>query len=567
MRKGISKVSPLVWSMYTVMLLLAFVLVMISVRKYKIVSPVELQYRDTISFIDGWLDEEGKEVDLVNLYQKNTIVGEEKWIHRDIPNEIKEGYTLNISAKNVYYQLFVDNRLLPDVYNSDEQKVKNFFGRRYSMIPIEKSMAGKTIVMKLALVYQDKSSTFLNITLGLPQGHLLHTIREKIIAIVTCIIFIFLSLLLILVDIPINMRNEKNHELLALGLLSFIVGVWGLMSTHIIEYFTGNGRTTQITACLFLPLLGIPLFIYVRYSMGLLSDSVLNIYTAISFLEFLVVWILELTDTVDVQLTLKFTHIILAVAFFFVVLLIISKKEKEDKSKDCVVYHLYRILGVVSIILGAVIDLYRYYYKNDEDSAIFIRIGLLFFIICFGASSLEKTIHAVKAGERAEFISQLAYRDGLTNLSNRTAFNERLEALFMKQDNVALIMFDVNDLKYVNDHLGHQYGDEMLVNSAALISRSLGTIGGECYRIGGDEFVVILCKECIKEAVTDGMQMFKRYVKEYNAQKNLNYHIQIAYGYALSEKEKCDINHLYEIADLRMYECKKKMKESGRQLE
>ena len=194
----------------------------------------------------------------------------------------------------------------------------------------------------------------------------------------------------------------------------------------------------------------------------------------------------------------------------------------------------------------------------------FVRFGLLLFIMCLGVARLEKTIRAVKIGAKAEFISQLAYQDGLTNLSNRTAFNERVEQLQMKQDNVGVIMLDVNNLKLVNDHSGHQYGDEMLVKSASMISDSFEPIGGECYRIGGDEFVVVLFKENIWERVADGLKAFKGYVNEYNAQENLKYHINIAYGYAILEEEKCSMSQLYEIADNRMYECKKQMKKKVR---
>ena len=269
MREKKNRVSPLVWIMYGIMLILTFILLFISREKYRIESPADQQYKDTISLIDGWVDEEGKAVDLLNLYQtKHIKAGKEYYVYHSIPSEIKEGDTINISAKNIYYQLYVDDMLLPDVYNPIDQDVQNSFGRKYSLIPIEKSMAGKTMVMKIVPVYEEKGSTFLDITLGLPQGHLLHFAREKVISIVTCVLFLFVSILLILVDIPINMKKEKNHELLALGLFSFVVGMWGLMSTHVVEYITGDGRTTQIAACLFLALIVLPLFIYIRYSRG-----------------------------------------------------------------------------------------------------------------------------------------------------------------------------------------------------------------------------------------------------------------------------------------------------------
>ena len=546
------------------MMLLTFVLIFISKGKYEMENPVDQQYKETISFADGWTDEGGNVVNLLNLYQDGHIkAGEEYRVYHSIPYNIEEGYTLNISARNVYYQLYVDDMLLQDVYNPSSQEVKDSFGRKYSMIPIEKSMAGKTIVMKIVLIYDEKSTTFLEVTLGLPQGHLLHFAREKMISILTCIIFFFVGILLVVVDIPINMRKEKNHELLALGLFSLAVGMWGLISTHAIEYFTGNGRTTQIAACLFLILIPLPLFIYIRYSRGLFTSREVSVYAILSFIEFLVVWILEITNTADVQITLKFTHIVLGIGVLLLVSLLFRKRKIHEGNEETGIFHLFRGIGLIAIVLGAIIDFFRYYQRNVADNAVFVRFGLLLFIMCFGVASMEKTIRAVKIGVKAELVGRLAYEDGLTGLANRTAFNERLEMLQMKQDSVALIMFDVNDLKKVNDNLGHQNGDEMLVKSASLILDSFETIGGECYRIGGDEFVVILCVDNILEAVTNGLQALKGYVKEYNEQEYLKYQIHIAYGYAILAEEKCDVNQLYEIADHRMYECKKQMKEAN----
>lgn len=564
MREKTNGVSLLVWIMYGVMLILTFILLMISMKKYKVESPIEQLNKESMSFAEGWMDGEGNTVDLLNLNESKKIkAGEECWLFHSIPSEIKEGYTLNIAAKNIYYQLYVDGDLLPDVYNSKEQKVENSFGRKYSMIPIEKSMAGKTIAIKFVLVYDEVSSSFIEIKLGLPQGYLLHFAKQKIIAVVTSILFLFVSILLILVDIPINMNNEKSHELLALGLFSFVVGMWGLTSTHCVEYFTGDGRTTQIAACLFLALIPLPLLIYLRNSMGVFTYKQLFIYTILSFVEFMVVWLLEITEIADVQKTLKITHIMLIICILLVISLLFRKHNNIEKNKVSKTYSLFRMMGLIALLGGTVVDLIRYYQGYVEDNAMFVRFGLLLFIMCLGVASLEKTIRAVKIGAKAEFISQLAYQDGLTNLSNRTAFNERVEQLQMKQDNVGVIMLDVNNLKLVNDNLGHQYGDEMLVKSARMISDSFEPIGGECYRIGGDEFVVILFKENIWERVADGLKAFKGYVNEYNAQENLKYHINIAYGYAILEDEKCNMSQLYEIADYRMYECKKQMKEKG----
>ena len=197
----------------------------------------------------------------------------------------------------------------------------------------------------------------------------------------------------------------------------------------------------------------------------------------------------------------------------------------------------------------------------------FVRIGLLIFILCFGSSSLEKTINAVKLGVQTEFVSQLAYKDGLTGTGNRTAFEEHLIELEKVKDTIGqigIIMFDVNDLKYVNDNLGHPEGDKLLLESAQLIRDTFSKIGGECFRIGGDEFVILLSGEDVKQQCEDGTELFKAAMKSYNARPNLELRISIASGYAIYDETQQGkkLMDIYHEADIYMYENKKKMKAS-----
>ena len=92
---------------------------------------------------------------------------------------------------------------------------------------------------------------------------------------------------------------------------------------------------------------------------------------------------------------------------------------------------------------------------------------------------------------------ELAYKDILTGLGNRTAYEEKLETLddiILLNQNTAVIMLDIDKLKIVNDTWGHRGGDSLIRDAAECIWNAYGDIG-DCYRVGGDEFIVIL-KNC-----------------------------------------------------------------------
>ena len=92
-------------------------------------------------------------------------------------------------------------------------------------------------------------------------------------------------------------------------------------------------------------------------------------------------------------------------------------------------------------------------------------------------------------------LNALAYADALTNVKNKSAFDIQEKELQARIDDpndnleFAIAMFDCDDLKDINDTYGHDKGDVYLKNACHLISR---VFRGQVYRVGGDEFVIIL---------------------------------------------------------------------------
>lgn len=161
-------------------------------------------------------------------------------------------------------------------------------------------------------------------------------------------------------------------------------------------------------------------------------------------------------------------------------------------------------------------------------------------------------------------LAELMQKDALTSVKNRIAYEQYLEDLKEEFDRghkkeFAIVMCDVNNLKKVNDELGHERGDEYLKNSCKMICNYFKH--SPVFRIGGDEFVAILAGEDYpnREALLEEMRRNMEDLKD--AMVPLEERISIATGMAVYELNMgMTIAEVVKQADERMYDNKFLMK-------
>jgi len=174
----------------------------------------------------------------------------------------------------------------------------------------------------------------------------------------------------------------------------------------------------------------------------------------------------------------------------------------------------------------------------------------------------------IVADIQGKFIAMdnLAHKDSLTGVQNKNAYVETIAKLDEKiSDGVAqfcIVMVDVNFLKRVNDNYGHEHGNIYLMNTCKLVCAVFGE--ENVYRIGGDEFVVILEGEKVS-LVKYFMLQFKSEMDRKLANENLALweKVSAAVGVAIY---KADVDktadEVFKRADKEMYANKLAMKAS-----
>ncbi|MBD5545962.1 MAG: bifunctional diguanylate cyclase/phosphodiesterase [Lachnospiraceae bacterium] len=157
---------------------------------------------------------------------------------------------------------------------------------------------------------------------------------------------------------------------------------------------------------------------------------------------------------------------------------------------------------------------------------------------------------------------QQAYTDFLTGIYNRMSCERDLakyvdEAEKSKTQG-ALLYLDLDDFKHINDGLGHKYGDVLLKSISHSFQRIEG-IKNTCYRMGGDEFVIIIPPaeyENSERIIGDIREIFMRpwFLK------NSDYYCTMSMGVVEFPAKGDEVNDLIKKADIAMYEAKKKGK-------
>ena len=152
--------------------------------------------------------------------------------------------------------------------------------------------------------------------------------------------------------------------------------------------------------------------------------------------------------------------------------------------------------------------------------------------------------------------------DALTNVKNVNAYDRKVDELKKKIRShndlkFAIVVFDINDLKYINDSYGHSSGDELIVKTAKVICDSFKH--SPVYRIGGDEFVTILegSDYANREVL---LRHLHEYLDEIQSSQNKK-EVSMAMGVGIyNPKQDFDYVSVFSRADAEMYDNKRIIK-------
>lgn len=227
----------------------------------------------------------------------------------------------------------------------------------------------------------------------------------------------------------------------------------------------------------------------------------------------------------------------------------------------CMIYFI--MLGITS---------FREYRDADFSEKIYL-LAILF--LALGGVFLQVFVRGVKSMWTTTGISLLLYYtfvlelsnkyDILTGTRNRRAYDFH-KAYLNNEKNYALVVFDINGLKPINDNLGHEQGDKLIMGVADVLTASFFDVG-KVYRIGGDEFCVI-CDDRNEEQIHEALGNVEQNITKANRNRKDQLTLSVSYGWEIHKvNDARDYKEVFNAADVKMYEMKQdyyKRKGTGR---
>lgn len=565
MDKKLKIQKQIIMYLYTICLIGMFlILALVFVtREKRYETKSEITYKNITS--DWFLDKEGTKP--INVKKLGEYMDEATGVlsmYYQLP-QTSSDISLIYRSKDVFTRVFADDELLYQTNVYESKYYNKSPGNLWNILTINSRYSGKCIEIEISMVYDTKALTVDSILLGDKADIILGIFADNIFGITISLLMIVLGFVLIVTDcLPSYGAAKKNHALFWIGVFSLFTGIWSLLETNVVQFCVDDMRILQLLNNILIIINSVPLLFYLSNEYDIFKYRIVRIIGYISTGYILLCIAIQLQGSKDLHHVLTGSVIIMVVTDLVLCVWVVSTTYKLRNDKTALIRGLLQLTGLCSLWFCGIFEGIRSLNVDRMDRAGLVRVGMLILSLCLAISSQMEAYKIVAQGLQFDFVSKLAYSDGLTGLGNRTAYLEQIANYCNSEENdnlLGIIYLDVNNLKQVNDGQGHEFGDKLIRLSAYIIDETFGHYG-KTYRIGGDEFCVLLTGENVKENYNEGLISFVDIIKEANTAKWYPFPIQIAHGFAICNKITPEnIQNAISQADTEMYANKQLLKE------
>jgi diguanylate cyclase (GGDEF)-like protein len=427
--------------------------------------------------------------------------------------------------------------------------VKTDMGHYVALIPLSSEYSGKEIEIHIAERESGYRSEIRYICLTSAAQYGLQILENNAFHLVVSLVMLLCAIASLVTWFALWERNgeipeESYHPLLWITLFTASVGVWFFTEAYVWAISTGSFAASGTLNYLALSLMPLSLLGILK---SICSEKLASLRWIVIIAKVMVIteWILFLTGLVDFSemLLLMQVECVVAAGIFTVFLL---WKRELFLVGDAIRY------GTGALLAMLVITILSYFRGGNW---LFWALGTaLIILVSVILSIFMKLNRDFKDFAQTKQYKEYALTDIMSGLKSRYAYTifEAQQKLGFPSNDLHLIFLDIDKLKKTNDTLGHVAGDEMIIAVSKCIKDAFGD-AAECFRMGGDEFLVAMTAET--ELVQERLAMFDRLVSQWHGRYVDS--ITVSYGVAAAnEHPGLNFEELLRSADYMMYQRK-----------
>ncbi len=487
--------------------------------------------------------------------------GQEVIFRKRLPEKLDSVNSIGFYTSHQLVEVFVDGEKVYEKNVPEIAKSKTP-GNCWNFVQLWNEYSGKLLEVHIKNCYDWEKVKVPVFVCGLQSEIVMDIIKNKFVSLTVSYIVFAMGLMLVAGWFMVGNKMRLHKGIPWLGLFAIHFAVWSAFETQIPMIMFGRELLCNQITIISLKLMPLPIIYFMKAIYSRDESRLLGILSAVSELDVALSLLGQFFGWFDLRQTLPFTHIIgISVAAGAVAMgaqYLVRKgrhgvKSRGDLWKNAV------CIGMVGICI--ILDALNYYYRFHDDVAYFSRIGCLIYVVALAGKFLSGSIKLIQVGKDAEAILEEAELDGLTLLKNRRSFENELHQINKGEfKKYGVVMFDLNNLKMMNDMYGHGMGDCYIITGSEIIRDVFGELG-EIYRIGGDEFCLI--SDCITEEIYEQKQtQMCDWLANLQGTQVKDF-MQIASGFAkYSRGTDMNLQDTVGRADERMYQCKRSQKEA-----
>lgn len=504
--------------------------------------------KTTVELDHGWrlLSEDGREdftlpIDYSCAYGKDIVIEKTLQQHTDWGNILK------LQFLHLRVSVYLDDRL---IYKSNQEELpfSHTPARTVHFVQLPEQYEGSVLRLVLTPCLKGTelyriSTPMLGSTLSL-LGSMMH---KEAWAAVGAVILIFAGFCIMLFSLFMR-KLRFAAQIFYLGSFALIAGIFLFCETELALLLLRNSYLVHTGDAVALQLLCLPFLALLSVNCQAYFPRLIRWGTGFVVLNFAVQNICNFLGR-DYRYFVTASHIGIVFAVFLVVSISIRAAQKKDRET------LLYMLTFIPMALCAVPELLAFYWVDFPMQGFFFELGVFLFVFLQIRGISRRILDNYQQAARSQMFQEMALTDHMTKLGNRAAYQQQLDSLgsWDPDMNICCAMADVNHLKQVNDTLGHEKGDALIIETAQALKKIFAA-QGHVYRIGGDEFAVIL-QGVSSEQMEHLKQQFKQEISRRD--KANSFPVSAALGYAMFTCDDQNLEQTFVRADNQMYADKK----------